>query len=760
MLRCCRTLGSACLLVILAVFDAPSSVGQQPNVITEIRVVGTQRIEPSTVMSYMALKPGEAFDPVLMDQSLKSLYGTGLFADVTLQRQGEVLIVQVVENPIINRIVFEGNRRLKDDQLLAEVSLKVRKVYTRTSVQNDVGRLLNLYRRMGRFAASVVPKVIQLPQNRVDLVFEIREGAVTKVRRISFIGNSTFSDRTLRRKIETVESAWFRLFTSSDRYDPERLNSDRDRLRQFYLSQGYVEFRVLSAVAELTPDQEAFIVTFTVDEGQRYRFGEINVTGKLRDVSTDYMGKLVTTRKGDWYNRDAIDKSIGILTDALEVQGYTFANVRARTNRDRGNLVAGITYTISEGEPVYIERIDIVGNVRTKDTVIRRELAQVEGDPLSAAAQRRSVRRIRNLNFFERVGFVDQPGSAPDKKVLRIEVEEKATGELTFGAGFSTNAGFLADIQLRERNLLGKGQDLRLGLTLAQLQQNIDFSFTEPYFLDKDLSAGFDVFKRRSDRQDVSSFNENQTGAGLRMGYQLTQPLRHNVAYELQRREVTRVRSGASRIINQQKGSTVSSTISNILYYDQLNNRFNPTEGYFGRYNLDMAGLGGSVKYIRNTVEAGHFTPIYSHDWVIEISGEVGQVFGIGEDVRLVDRYYLGGEDLRGFEFGGAGPRDTGTDDALGGNLLARGTVELSFPLGLPREYGFSGRAFSDLGVLTDIEESGADITDKGTVRMSVGMGVAWSSLLGPVRVDLSHAVLKEDHDNTEAFRFSLGTRF
>ena len=760
MLRRYRALVSACLLVILAVFNAPSAMGQQPNIISEIRVVGTQRIEPSTVMSYMALTPGQAFDPALMDQSLKSLFSTGLFADVTLRREGRALIVQVVENPIINRIAFEGNRRLSDDLLLAEVSLRARRVYTRTKVQSDVRRLLDLYRRSGRFAAGVVPKVIQLPQNRVDLVFEIREGPLTKVRRISFIGNSSFSDRALRGQIQTVESAWYRPLTTDDRYDPERLSSDRDRLRRFYLSQGYAEFRVLSAIAELTPDQEAFIVTFTVEEGQRYRFGKIDVIGELRDLSADRMRALVTTREGDWYNRDAIDETVGILTDTLGTLGYAFGDVRARTNRDRENLTAGITYEIREGSRVYIERIDIVGNVRTEDRVIRRELAQVEGDALSTAAQRRSLRRIRNLNFFERVGIQDQPGSAPDKRVLRIEVEEAATGELSFGAGFSTTAGFLGDIELRERNLLGKGQDLRLGLTLAQLQQEIDLSFTEPYFLDKNLSAGFDLFRRLTDRQDQSSFDEDEIGFALRMGYQLTQPLRHNVAYELRRREITSVKSDASRVIRQQEGSTISSSISNVFFYDRLDSRFDPTDGYFARYKVDVAGLGGSVQYLRNTVGAGFFTPIVSRDWVIGISGEVGHIFGIGEDVRLVDRYYLGGGNLRGFEAGGVGPRDRSTDDALGGNLLARGSVELTFPVGLPREFGFSGRAYSDFGFVTNVEESGPDIIDTGTVRVGVGVGLAWRSPIGPMRLDFSRAVVKENHDNTEVLRFSIGTRF
>ncbi len=754
------SLTAALLFFALTVLVALSARGQAQDIIAEIRVVGTQRIEPSTVMSRMALTAGEPFDAALMDRSLKALFETGLFADVTLRREGQALIVQVVENPIINRIAFEGNRRIDDEVLLAEVSLRQRVVYTRTKVQTDVQRLLDLYRISGRFAATVEPKVIQLPQNRVDLVFEITEGPLTAIRKISFIGNATFSDRTLRGVIQTVESAWYRFLTTEDRYDPDRLTFDRELLRRFYLAQGYADFRVASAVAELTPDQEAFIITFTVEEGRRYRFGKIDVTSQLRELPPERLRGLVTTVEGDRYNRERIEDSVAALTDAIASLGFAFGEVRRRTDRDRDALTIDITYEIREGPRVYIERIDIEGNVRTHDKVIRREYLQVEGDALSSAAQRRSLQRIRNLGFFDRVDVQMQPGEEPDKRVIVVEVQEKSTGELSFGAGFSTTVGFLGDIELRERNLLGKGQDLRLGLGFAQLEQRIDLNFTEPYFLDKELSAGFDLFHRINDRQDESSFDEKETGFGLRAGYQLTEPLRHNLRYRLARREVTNVPDTASRFIRQQEGSTLISSISNEFYYDRLDSRFDPTEGYFLKYGVDVAGLGGSTRYLRNTIGAGYFLPFFSRDMVLGVSGEAGYIFGIGENVRLTDRFYLGDRSLRGFDFRGVGPRDLGTDDALGGNRMARGTVELRFPLGFPKEFGVTGLAFSDFGMLTDIEESGDDIADEGSLRVSVGIGISWRSPVGPVRVEYAVPVVKEDFDREQRFRLRFGTRF
>lgn len=741
---------------------AGTSGNAQPaeDVISEIRVAGTQRIEPATVMSYMAVTPGQAFDAELMNQSLKSLFSTGLFADVTLRREGTALIVQVVENPIINRIAFEGNRRIEDEILEAEVTLRPRVVYTRTRVQSDVRRILELYRRSGRFAATVEPKVIQLPQNRVDLAFEVDEGPLTGVRSIAFIGNGAFSDGTLKGAIQTVESKWWRFLSRDDTYDPDRLTIDRDRLRRFYLSEGYADFRVVSSVAELTPDREDFVITFIVEEGQRYRFGTVDVTSELRDLEPQQLLSLITTRDSDWYSAENLEQSRQLITDAAGRLGYAFVDVRPRVTRNRDELTIDIIYEIREGPRVYVERIEITGNDRTHDKVIRREFLVVEGDAFDPDALRQSQSGIRNLDFFERVEVNNIAGSAPDRTVVVVDVDEKSTGELSFGAGFSTTAGFLGDIEIRERNLLGRGQDVRIGLTLAQEQQQADFSFTEPYFLDRELSAGFDLYRRLTDREDESSFKEDNTGGALRLGYQLMPALRHNIRYNLINQDITDVDADASIVIQQQAGKTFISSISNDFYLNHLDSRIDPTQGYFGRYGVDIAGVGGDVRYLRNTIAGGYFLPFFDRRLVLGVNGEVGYIVGLGEDVRLADRFFVGGTKIRGFENAGVGPRDLSTDDALGGNLMGLATAEVTFPLGLPRELGVSGKIFVDAGTLSNIEESGPNIVDSGSIRAAAGVGIAWRSPLGPMRLDIAEAFIKEDHDKTELFRFSFGTRF
>ncbi|HET8727930.1 MAG TPA: outer membrane protein assembly factor BamA, partial [Alphaproteobacteria bacterium] len=500
----------------------PQAVAQSfigGDVIQDIRVEGTQRIEPATVLSYLTVQPGEPFTTAGLDASLESLFATGLFADVVLRRDGQVLVVSVTENPIINRIAFEGNRRLNDDALEAEVQLRPRVVYTRTRVQNDVTRILELYRRSGRFAATVEPKVIQLDQNRVDLVFEIDEGPLTGVRRISFVGNQAFSDARLREQLQTEESRWWRFLTTSDTYDPDRLAFDRELLRRYYLSEGYADFRIVSAVAELTPDREDFFITFTVEEGERYRFGEIDLTATLPNVDVETLRAEITTQPGNWYSSDEVEETIASLTEALANQQYAFVDIQPLITRNREENLINITYEINEGPRVFVERINVTGNVRTVDQVIRREMQLVEGDPFNAAKLRRSETNIRNLGFFESVSVTAAPGSAPDQTVVDVDVAEQATGELSIGAGFSTEDGPLADFGIRERNLLGRGQSLALSFTISGESQELDLSFTEPYFLQKDLSAGFDVFHVTRDNQDESSYDETRTGLGLRMGY-------------------------------------------------------------------------------------------------------------------------------------------------------------------------------------------------------------------------------------------------
>ena len=744
---------------VLAAGSARAQTGQPAQRVTEIRVEGSQRIEPETVRSYMTIRPGDAMDPVEMDKALKSLFATGLFADVNMRQEGGAIVVRIVENPIINRVAFEGNRRMEDKDLQNEIQLRPRVVYTRSRVQRDVQRIIDIYRRSGRFAVTVDPKVIQLPQNRVDLVFEINEGPLTKIRRITFVGNKRFSDDRLRDVVQTKESAWYRFLSTNDVYDPDRLTFDRELLRRHYLKNGYADFRVVSAVAELAPTRTEFFVTFTVEEGERYKFGNIDVQTGLRNLDPARLNEFVEVKEGDWYDADAVEATINKLTDAVGVLGYAFVEIRPRVRRSRENLTIDVTFDIQEGPRVFVERVDIVGNLRTEDRVVRREIRLVEGDAFNSAKLRQSRRNIQNLGFFDKVEVTNVPGSTPDRTVLKVEVRERSTGELSFGAGISTTIGLLGDVSIRERNLLGRGQDLRLALRLGERLSSLDLSFTEPYFLDRPLSAGFDVFNTRRDFQRQASFDKEELGFALRSGYQITTDLRQSWRYTLRRDEIKNVGSDASLFVKEQAGKATTSLIGQSLLYDKRDNRIDPTDGYFVRVGTDFAGLGGTVTYVRGLLEGTYYYPV-ADQYVLSVSSQVGRIVGIGETVRIGDRFFVGGENLRGFDDAGVGPRDRVSEDALGGTMYYTGSVELSFPLGLPSEFAILGKAFADFGSLWDAETPIATDTDTKSIRASVGVGLAWRSPFGPIRIDFAKPLIKENFDVTEIVRFSFGTRF
>ncbi|MBM3548310.1 MAG: outer membrane protein assembly factor BamA [Alphaproteobacteria bacterium] len=745
------------MLVLLALVLGGEARAQ--GNITEIRVDGVQRIDPETVRSYLAVRAGDPFDADRLDRSLKTLFATGLFADVAFRREGPVLIVNVVENPIINRMAFEGNKRIDSEALTQEVTLRPRVVYTRTKVQNDVKRILDLYRRKGRFAATVEPKIIQLPQNRVDLVYEIEEGELTGVRRISFVGNKRYGDSTLRGAIQTKESAWYRILSSDDNYDPDRISFDRELLRKHYLNNGYADFRVVSAVAELVPERTGFFITFTLEEGERYKFGKVDIKAELKNLDPELLRSDVQFAEGDWYSGEKIDEAIQRMTVRLGNLGYAFVDIQPVIDRRREDRVVNLTLDIKEGPKVYVERIDIGGNVRTLDKVLRREFRLVEGDAFNAAKLQRSRQRIQGLAFFKKAEVSNIAGSAPDKTVIKVEVEEKSTGELSFGAGFSSSESVLGQVELKERNLLGRGQEVRIAAIVSGRRQEIDFSFTEPYFLDRDVSAGFDVFHITRNNQRDSSYDDRRTGLGLRFGYQLSEALRQTVRYSISDVEILNVKSNASRFIRESAGQRSTSVVGQELFYDKRDSRVEPTEGYFLRFGSDLAGLGGDSRFIRPSVGSSWYYSVAA-GYVLSLSGQAGMVQGLGDDIAIQDRYFIGGPTLRGFRTGGLGPRDITTGDALGGNRYYTATAEMSFPLGLPKDIPVIGRAFVEGGSLWGIDETGPEIRDVSSLRASAGFGLSINSPIGPIRIDLSRAFLKEQFDKTEVFRFSFGTRF
>ncbi|MCB1884450.1 MAG: outer membrane protein assembly factor BamA [Geminicoccaceae bacterium] len=756
-----RALLPFALLAFQPLVVAPALAQEaQGTTVRDVVVEGNQRIETPTIESYLTLGRGDAFDPNRIDASLKNLYATGLFDDVRIGREGDRLVVRVVENPIINRIAFEGNLRLDDAQLGDEVQLRPRVVYTRARVQSAVSRILELYRRNGRYAAKVEPKIIRLDQNRVDLVFEIEEGPLTKVAGISFIGNKAFSDGKLRGVVQTTEEAWYRFLSSTDTYDPDRLAFDQELLRRFYLERGYAEFAVVSAIAELTPDGRAFFITFTVDEGPQYRVGKVDVQSSLPDLSSSDLTGLVTTKSGTVYDATQVEETVGAINDRVGELGYAFAQIRPVPTLNREARTIDLVYQIDQGQRVYVERIEINGNVRTLDEVVRREFRLSEGDPYNVTLLRRSEQRIRNLGYFDQVNVTTRRGSAPDRVVIDVAVTERSTGELSFGAGYSTSDGILGDIRLTERNLLGRGQTVVANFTNSSRRKNLEFSFTEPYFLGYEFAAGFDVFRNQTDYQSQSSFDETSLGATVRGTYPLTERLSHSLRYTLRQDEISSVDPDASVFIQDEEGTRITSLVGQTLSYDQRDQRFLPSEGYIVRLDQDLAGIGGDNRFLKSELRGDVYFPLFS-DVVLNLGAGGGYVFGYaGEDVRLANRFFIGGQSLRGFEAAGIGPRDKVTGDALGGNVYYTGTAELRFPLGLPEELQIFGRTFLDAGSLFDVDLSGPTLSDDSGLRVGAGIGLSWLSPLGPLSIDYGKALVKSDRDATETFRISFGARF
>jgi outer membrane protein insertion porin family len=754
---------------------APATPVRAGGTIQTINVEGNQRIETSTIRSYMLVQPGDPFDPDRLDRSLKTLYATGLFQDVRLNREGDTLVVRLVENPLVNRIAFEGNHKLTDDQLRPEMQLRPRAVFTPALAETDRQRILDLYAKRGYYDARVDPQVIRLDQNRVDVVFQIHDGPSTLVSRIAFVGNNEFSESRLSEVINSREERWWRFLSTSDQYDPERLNFDKELLRRFYLKNGYVDFEVRDAKAELSPDRKAFFLTFTISEGDRYRIGKITINSQLRNLNGDDLRGDIQFDEGDWYDGDAVSRTVDAMELDVHNRGYAFVDVKPRITRDREKHIVDLAFDVGEGPRVYVERIDIVGNTRTKDKVVRREFRLAEGDAFSAEAVRRSRQRLQDLNYFNSVDIGTAPGSAPDKAILTATIDEKATGELTLGGGYSTDAGALLDIGLSERNLIGTGISAGINGVLAQRRSSITASVTDPYFLDRNLVVGGDVFLIQTNYLGTQPYDEKRVGFDARMGYDFNEYLRQVWTYSLIGRTVYNIAFGASPFITQLAGYSLLSQVSQAITLDHRDSRIDPHTGYLAAFGTDFAGLGGNANFVRTNLNGQYFVPLDrftgSSDWGISFTGSVGYLFNLGKQEQIIDRFFLGGDNLRGFQIGGAGPHDSLTGDPLGGRFLWTQSTELHFPLPISADIGISGRAFVDIGSLTQanfvnqsscVEFNGqpCQVFASAAPRVGAGVGISWHTAFGLLNVDLAPFVLKQKFDQTQIFRFGFGTRF
>ena len=756
----------------------PASVGpvRSGGTIQSIKVEGNQRIETATVLSYMLVRPGDPFDADRLDRSLKTLYATGLFQDVRLRREGDTLVVHVVENPLVNRVAFEGNHELTDTELRAEIQLKPRAIFTPALAEEDRQHILDMYAKKGYYNATVNPQVIRLGENRVDVVFQINDGAVTLISKIVFVGNREFSEGRLSEVINSRESRWWRFLSTTDEYNPDRLAYDKELLRRFYLKNGFIDFDVVNGKSELAPDRSGFFLTFTLHEGERYRVDKIEIHSQLKNLNGDELRGDLQLETGDWYDGDAVGRSLDAMEKDVHNRGYQFVEVKPRIAKHPDKHTVDLLFDVGEGPRVYVERIDIVGNTRTKDKVIRREFRLAEGDPYDPEAVRRTRERLHDLNYFNGVTINQSPGSTPDKTVLTANVSEKSTGELTVGGGYSTDAGALLDMGLSERNLIGTGISAGINGVLAQRRSSITASVSDPYFLDRNLVVGGDLFFVQTNFLGTEPYDEKRVGFDTNVGYDFNEYLRQVWSYTLVGRTVFNIASNASFFIVQEAGYTLLSQVSQAITLDRRDSKIDPHSGYELTWGTDVAGLGGNSQFIRNNVSGQYFLPLDrftgNSDWGIALTAGAGYLYNEGKQEEIIDRFFLGGDNLRGFEIGGAGPHDAVTGDPLGGRFIWTQSTELRFPLPVSPDIGLSGRAFVDIGGLTQasfkntgvcVEPSTGTpcvIAASPAPRLGAGVGISWHTQFGLLNVDLAPFVIKQPYDQTQIFRFGFGTRF
>ncbi|WP_341988413.1 outer membrane protein assembly factor BamA [Azorhizobium sp. AG788] len=768
-----------------------------------IVVQGNRRVDADTIRSYFNLKPGESLTSAKIDDGLKALYATGLFADVRVSNQGGRTVVTVVENEVINKIAFEGNKKVKDEQLLGEIQSKERGPLSKAVVQADTQRIVDVYRRTGRSDVRVNPVTIDRGNGRVDLVFEVTEGEKTGVKDIKFVGNKAFSDWKLKDIISTTTTNWLSFLKSTDVYDPDRVNSDQELLRRWYLKNGYADFRIVSASAELDPAGGGFVITIVLDEGAQYRFGKVDVVSNIRDVPAASLRNALRMSDGQVYNAELVEKSVENLTIEVAKSGYAFAQVRPRGDRDFETKRINVTFVVEEGPRVYVERIEIRGNTRTRDWVIRREFDIGEGDAYNRVLVDRAERRLKNLGYFKSIKITNEPGSAPDRVILLVNVEDQPTGEFSVSGGYSTSDGFIGEVSLGEKNFLGRGQYVRLSGTFGQYTQGAEFSFTEPYFLGYRLAAGFDLYWKETSANSYTAYDSQTVGGGIRFGLPITDEVTLALRYNLYQRElsldnctnvygasITANNCGVSWAVIEavQQGATITSVAGYTLSFNGLDSNQSPTSGMYAELKQDFAGLGGDVQFIRTTGDVRYYYPIIS-DWVLMLRGQAGYVSSWGDsDLLIMDNFFMGPNLVRGFAPSGIGPRDLASynQDALGGTTYWGVSAEVQFPLSfLPKDVGMKGAFFFDAGSLynytgaTTFSTAGTAnstncaaygktqnatgaicVADDNVIRSSVGASLIWQSPFGPLRFDYAWALSEASYDNLQAFRFSGGTKF
>lgn len=749
---------SLAFLVISAAL-ASSALAQSFR-FSNILIEGNNRVEYGMILARAGLKQGEGYDAAELNDAYQNIVATGLFETIDFKPSGGTLKITVVERPTINRISFEGNNRINNSEIDALVQSEQGRVFNPLQVEKDVAAITDAYRSKGRVAASITPKIIKLSDNRVNLVFEIAEGGIVEIERLSFVGNRDFSDQRLRRVLETKQAGFFRFLIAKDTYVADRIDFDKQVLTDFYRSRGYVDFRVLDVEPELTRNRNAYFLTFTVEEGQAYKFGKISVRSEYPGVDADEYAKQLRLSAGDVYSPTSIDNEIARLEIQATKDEYDFLRVEPVISRNPETLSLDLEFVLKRGERIFIERIDIEGNTATLDRVLRRQFDAVEGDPFNVREIREAANRIRALGFFSRSDVTARAGSSSDKMIIDVDVTERATGSVTFGGNYNTATGISAVASYSETNFLGRGQGLEFAYSRGESNNRLSFDFSEPAFQGNDVRLGLSAGYSDTDNENalydtrIASFSPS-------LGFSVGDETRLNLRYRLASEDLTDVTS-SSAILLAEEGRKTTSALGYTLTYDNRRSGLNPDAGVVFRVSQDYAGLGGDNNYLKTSALASAQTTVVDDAITLKATLEGGLLSYFSGNSRVTDRYFLGTQYIRGFAPNGIGPRDENTDDALGGNRFAVARFEAEFPIGLPEEYGISGGIFYDAGSLWDVgapDVSGVTSNDF-ELRQVVGASIFWNTPIGPLRFNWSEIVAKQDQDRDQSFELTISTEF
>jgi outer membrane protein insertion porin family len=737
---------------------------------SRVTIEGAERIEPATILSYADIARGEALSPAELNDAYQRLVGSGLFETVEIVPSGNTLVIRVEERPTINRISIEGNRRLDDEALSTVIQSQPRRVFVPSQAEADAGRIADAYRQGGRLAASVTPKIIRRSDNRVDLVFEIEEGRVVENERVSFVGNRQFSDRRLRRVLATKQAGFLRQIIQRDTFVPERIEFDRQLLRDFYLSRGYVDFRILDVNTEVSRERDATFITWNVQEGQSFDFGRITAATDVQGVDAAEFLAVSRIRPGRTYTPTDVENTIARMERLAIRKGLDFVRVEPRVTRNDRARTLDVQFFLTRGPRVFVERIDIEGNQATLDRVVRREFTTVEGDPFNPREIRAAAERIRALGYFSDVQVDAREGSAPDQVIVDVDVAEQPTGTLSFGASYGTDAGLGLALGFSERNFLGRGQTLRFEINTGSDNASSRLTFVEPAILGRDVAFRFDALYATSDR-DFAFYDTTIISVSPGLTFPVGENSALTVRYSIGSEEISDVDEGSSPILKEEEGTEITSAIGYTYSWDTRRTGLDTSRGLLFRFSQDFAGLGGDNQYVKTTAQLTGQRLIRNEEVTLRATIEGGALTMIDGDSRLTDRFFLSTRQLRGFEPKGVGPRDLNVenDDVLGGNLYAVARFEAEFPLGVPEEYGVSGGAFVDVGSVWSLDDrdggaSGEDgqelVDDDFALRASIGLSLFWTTPLGPLRFNFSTPLAKEDFDEEQNFQFTVSTTF